>query len=53
MILQDARFDLETINYNPTLAEEKVAEAFENVLPIFVTCEIVIADIEIQEGQRF
>ena len=47
MILQDAGFDSETINYNPTMAEKKVAEAFENMLPIFVACKIIIPNMKI------
>ena len=47
MILQDTGFDSKTIDYNPTIAEKKVAETFENMLPIFVTCKIVISNMEI------
>jgi hypothetical protein len=47
MILQNARFDSETINYDPTMAEKKVAETFENMLPIFVACKIIFTNMEI------
>ena len=34
------------------MAEKKVAKALENMFPVFVTCEIIIANVEIQEGER-
>jgi hypothetical protein len=47
MILQNTRLDSETINHNAEMAEKKVAETFENVLPIFVTCDVIITNVKI------
>ena len=52
MILQDARFDLKTIDYDPSMAEKKVAKALKNMLPVFVAGEIIVAHVEVQEGER-
>ena len=34
------------------MAEKKVAKALENMLPVFVACEIIIANMEIQKCER-
>jgi hypothetical protein len=34
------------------MVEKKVTKALENMLPVFFACDIIIANIEIQEGER-
>jgi hypothetical protein len=42
------------IDYNTLLVKEKILEEFKYVLPVFVTCQIVISNMEVKkfEGMK-
>jgi hypothetical protein len=41
--------DSKGLNNNPSLAEKKIPESLEDVFPVLVACQIIVANVEIQE----
>ena len=52
MVSDNVRCNSNLIDHNASLPEKKVAEAFKNVLPVLVTCKIIISDMEIKKFKR-
>jgi len=52
MVPDNVRCNSNLIDHNASLLEKKVAEAFKDVLPVFVACEIVIPNMEIKKFKR-
>ena len=52
MVSDNVRSNSNLIDHNTSLPEKKVAEAFKNVLPVLVTCKIIISDVEIKKFKR-
>jgi hypothetical protein len=49
VIPDDIRCDSKGINNNTLLAEKKISESLEDVFPVLVTSQIIVANMEIQE----
>jgi hypothetical protein len=52
LVPDNIRCNLETIDNNATLSEQKITPSFEDVFPIFITGQIFIADVEIEIFER-
>jgi hypothetical protein len=51
MVFEDRRFDSEAIHYNSSVTKKKIAKAFEDVLPVFVAREIIVAHMKVQKSE--
>jgi hypothetical protein len=41
--------DSKGLDNNTSLSEKQISESLEDVFPVLVTCQIVVANVEIQE----
>jgi hypothetical protein len=44
--------DSYAIDHDTSLPKEKIAEAFEYVLPILVACKIIFPNMEVKQSER-
>jgi hypothetical protein len=52
LVPDNIRCNPETIDNNAMLSEQKITPLFEDVFPIFITGQVVIADVEIEIFER-
>ena len=52
MVHDDSGGDSDLIDHNTSLSKEKIAEAFEDVLPVLITCKIVFTNMEVKQSER-
>ena len=47
LVLDDIGCNLNTIEYNATLSKQKIPPSFEDMFPVFITREVIVANMEI------
>ena len=51
VVSDDVRRDSNTINDNAALLKKEVSEAFEDMLPVFVTSKVVITNVKVEKSK--
>ena len=51
VVSDDVRRDSNTINDNAALPKKEVSEAFEDMLPVFVTSKVVITNVKVEKSK--
>jgi hypothetical protein len=52
VVPNDVWCNVKSIDHNSTVSKQKVALPFEDMLPVFVACEVIITNMYIQEIER-
>jgi hypothetical protein len=47
LVLNDIRCNPNTIDYNTALPKQKIPPPFKDMFPVFITCEVVVTNMEI------
>ena len=52
LVPNNIRCNPKTVDHNATLSEQKITPSFEDVLPIFITGQVVVSNMEIEVFER-
>ena len=47
LVLDDIRCNLNTIDYKTALPKQKIPPPFKDMFPVFITCKVIITNVEI------